>query len=277
MIVTLDPRMPIFWRDQNTLQIGLESSPVILHDVTPAIERLIGALAAGSSRDALRRIARHGSVDPAIVDVLLESLGEHLAAPSEARPRGYIAVDGGGPHTTAIREAILGAVTPTGERSADEHPRLGVIVADYVITPSRAASWMSGGVAHLPVVFDDAGARIGPVIIPGETPCLRCRDLHRRDLDEDWPTIAAQLNGRPAPASPPALVRAIVSRAALSVANYLLGVPPEPVAIRLNRNDPHERLESQHFHPECGCRSLEGNATDPAATTDGPPFVPTSA
>jgi hypothetical protein len=34
---------------------------------------------------------------------------------------------------------------------------------------------------------------VGPLVIPGETSCLSCADLHRSDRDAAWPAIAAQL------------------------------------------------------------------------------------
>ena len=33
-------------------------------------------------------------------------------------------------------------------------------------------------ISHLPVVIDEERVRIGPVVIPGLTPCLTCLDLH---------------------------------------------------------------------------------------------------
>ncbi len=33
-------------------------------------------------------------------------------------------------------------------------------------------------ISHLPVVIDEERVRIGPLVIPGITPCLTCHDLH---------------------------------------------------------------------------------------------------
>jgi bacteriocin biosynthesis cyclodehydratase domain-containing protein len=41
----------------------------------------------------------------------------------------------------------------------------------------------------------DGTGLIGPLVIPGVTSCLSCADLHRSDLDADWPAVAAQLRG----------------------------------------------------------------------------------
>ena len=72
-------------------------------------------------------------------------------------------------------------------------------------------------VPHLAVVFDDDGARVGPLVEPGAGPCLRCLDLGRRDADPAWPAIAAQLAGRPAATGRPRAPRSRRSTLAVAV------------------------------------------------------------
>jgi len=45
---------------------------------------------------------------------------------------------------------------------------------------------------HLPIRFHHARATVGPVVVPGRTPCCRCLALHLRDRDRAWPAMAAQ-------------------------------------------------------------------------------------
>ena len=40
---------------------------------------------------------------------------------------------------------------------------------------------------------------VGPLVLPGATPCLTCLDLHRVDRDRGWPVVAAQLGGASRP------------------------------------------------------------------------------
>jgi hypothetical protein len=47
-------------------------------------------------------------------------------------------------------------------------------------------------ITHLVVQLVDGRGRIGPLVLPGRSSCLRCADLHRADGDEGWPIIAAR-------------------------------------------------------------------------------------
>jgi bacteriocin biosynthesis cyclodehydratase domain-containing protein len=69
-----------------------------------------------------------------------------------------------------------------------------VVLADYLVAdPRMVRDLHTQGVAHLPVRVRDGTGLVGPLVIPGETSCLGCADLHRSDRDAAWPAIAAQL------------------------------------------------------------------------------------
>jgi bacteriocin biosynthesis cyclodehydratase domain-containing protein len=80
-----------------------------------------------------------------------------------------------------------------------------VLTDDLVVEPQLAAQLLDTGLAHLPVRIRDGRGVIGPLVIPGQTSCLRCADLIRRDHDADWPFLAAQLLGRIGHARPTAV------------------------------------------------------------------------
>jgi len=48
------------------------------------------------------------------------------------------------------------------------------------------------GVRHQVVGTGEVGARVGPLVLPGRAPCLRCEQLSERDWDPDWLTIGHQ-------------------------------------------------------------------------------------
>ncbi|MDH2429800.1 ThiF family adenylyltransferase [Sphaerisporangium sp. TRM90804] len=53
-------------------------------------------------------------------------------------------------------------------------------------------------IPHLLVSACEGVGSVGPLVIPGRTPCLRCLDLTRCDRDPSWPQIRARLGGFPA-------------------------------------------------------------------------------
>ncbi|MEV0587335.1 thiamine biosynthesis protein ThiF [Nonomuraea sp. NPDC050310] len=53
------------------------------------------------------------------------------------------------------------------------------------------------GVPHLLAAAFEGYGTAGPLVIPGETACLSCLDLFRRDHDPGWPLLTARLGGYP--------------------------------------------------------------------------------
>lgn len=209
MVLALDPRFPRVWRTPDTLQFGVDAPRLVLHPVSIAEERMIAALADGVSRPGLRMIAKRARAGADAVEALLARLAPVLTAVEtpgaageparEAAP--LVVVDGDGP--TASR--LLGLLEEAGidVRSglawtdpAVDSAVYAVIVGSYAIEPERHARWLRRDVAHLPVVFGDRGVTVGPSVVPGAGPCVRCLDLHRRDADPAWPAMAAQLHAR---------------------------------------------------------------------------------
>jgi hypothetical protein len=85
-----------------------------------------------------------------------------------------------------------GAATGVGRRGPDVVVLVRVAAADSV----AAEHLLAADVPHLSVVVREAGLVVGPLVLPGEGPCLRCLDLHRTDRDPAWPRLLAQLPGR---------------------------------------------------------------------------------
>jgi hypothetical protein len=128
---------------------------------------------------------------------------------------------------------------------------------------------------HLPVAARGRVARVGPLVVPGVTSCLRCADLHRTDRDPAWPRLAVQLAHRRPPVEPvdAALALAAGALAALTVVAWLeapgtatgsasgvpvgaadgaVAGPGRAVTLRL----PGGAVHATGFppHPLCGCR-----------------------
>jgi len=111
---------------------------------------------------------------------------------------------------------------------------------------------------HLFVAVRDVTAVVGPLVVPGHTPCLRCLELGRGERDPAWPRLAAQLVGEPAPLDPCDIVLA-TSAAALAAAQllaYVDGVERPATmggVLELGPADGRIRRRSVSSHPACGC------------------------
>jgi bacteriocin biosynthesis cyclodehydratase domain-containing protein len=121
------------------------------------------------------------------------------------------------------------------------------------------------GTPHLLAhTYERVGA-VGPLVLPGRTPCLQCLDLHRVDRDNRWPVVAAQLAGPArtltgAPSAPACDIVLATSVAALAATAALafLDNPRgehELAGARFELRPPggRARRRSWGVHPACGC------------------------
>lgn len=135
-----------------------------------------------------------------------------------------------------------------------------VVIEHGAIDPARMWRLIAEQVPHLPIVWGEAGASIGPVVLPGRTPCLRCVDLTRRDTDPAWPLIVAQLNNA---SSADAVEESLVASMASAIAvSHVLAVldgraPGRPgSAVEISLPDATPRFRQWLPHSECGCFDL---------------------
>ena len=144
-------------------------------------------------------------------------------------------------------------VSPPTTRVAD----LTVLAFAGRVEPPAADRLMRAGMAHLAVGMRDATGVIGPLVIPGQSSCLRCHDLYRADRDPAWPKVAAQLAADPGDprACDTVLAVAVATQGALQALTFLDGDRPATVngtlEIRLPEGFPRRRSWQPHYG--CGC------------------------
>ena len=135
-----------------------------------------------------------------------------------ARRRQHVVVSGEGalPHalTSLLRAGGVGRVDagPVAAEALDldlRHdpaarvPQLVVLTAAGALASETGAPWLRRAVAQLPVVVQGHRVVVGPLVVPGRGPCLRCLDLHRCDRDPALAGAAAQLAPRGPACRPP--------------------------------------------------------------------------
>jgi hypothetical protein len=142
-------------------------------------------------------------------------------------------------------------------------------VADSVAGEALVAA----DVPHLAVVVRERGIVVGPLVVPGSAPCLRCLDLHRADRDPAWPLLLAQLVDRAGSGSSETASSLLAaSLAALQVLGRLDGRPrPAALGATLEVQLPDGLVSRRPWtlHPECGCAWQPGRGAEAAGTMDG--------
>ncbi|MFC9871018.1 TOMM precursor leader peptide-binding protein [Nocardia salmonicida] len=146
--------------------------------------------------------------------------------------------------------------TPVGTGSDD----LVVLTDALMIDPALSVDLMLRRVPHLQVRVRDGVGVVGPLVLPGETSCLRCADLTRAGFDIEWPHLAAQLLGRTGHASPAGI--AATTALALGELEAIIACSPrrEPrtfdATVELDLDTHEIRRRPWLPHQECGCRNM---------------------
>ena len=214
MTLRLDPRRPIVWRTPHSLQIGVDPMLAHLDNVSDGDARLIDALVVGVTRAGLAMLAERAGVLPHRVDELLAGVSAAMVDPTwstpAAAPRPTITVVGVGVGAQRVAGVLVEAGHPVaiavpGAMTRGRRPATAVLVTEHVIDPHEHERWLRRDVPHLPIVFGEVSATIGPLVEVGVTACLRCVERHRTNDDYARPAIATQLWGQAAAAQSPAL------------------------------------------------------------------------
>jgi hypothetical protein len=247
------------------LQVGLDSPALVLTGVPTALPLAIELLARPQGTDDLARLLPE--LDPEWIDWLVDRLTTAgLMTPSQAARVATLAVVGSG----ALADAVTDSLRRTGQQVARAEPAAFagddtastggvpelVILAGASAEPDRTLTdaLFRSGRPHLVVRLEPDRAVVGPLVIPGRSPCVRCQDLNRCRLDEAWPHLLAQLCREPV-APEPTLLAWAASTATVQVRALLAGGAPETTGSTLELGLADFRLHSRAWpaHPRCGC------------------------
>ncbi|MBB3678631.1 hypothetical protein FHX36_004420 [Modestobacter versicolor] len=178
-------------------------------------------------------------------------------AADEGRPRGLVAAD-------AVRRAS--PLTDLRPLPDGQPPDLVVLCRPWAAVDPLSAAWQRAGTPHLVATVREETGVVGPLVVPGETSCLRCAEAWRRDDDPAWPRLAAQLAaGDPAPAGATITCLFTALTAAVQVLAHLDGEDaPVTVDAALELRPPTflPRLRRWPAHPGCGCTGAARRAAD---------------
>ncbi|AUG79580.1 hypothetical protein CFP65_4861 [Kitasatospora sp. MMS16-BH015] len=199
----------------------------------------------------------------------VDLLDQGRVTAADCSPAGLAPGEIGRLRSTAAREAVHRAVgaPPTARGRRPEGPPALVVLAPrdgsaaFAGLAAESQQLMRAGVPHLYVgVLEHLGV-VGPLVVPGVSACGSCATLTRRDEDDCWPRLLAQLlpgapGGPRSPACDTTLATALAGLAALHVTLHLDGVPPPSVDgwCEISAADGMTRRLRLRPHPECGCQ-----------------------
>lgn len=192
----------------------------------------------------------------------------------DARSAARIGVFGQGPLAHAVRISLrqsgIGHVLTTTPPSSaarvgrSQSSDIDLFVLAHAWHPDAFddAGCLALDVPHLPVAAWGSQGSVGPLVIPGHTPCLRCGFLHAADHDPAFATVHLQRSYARFDTVPvdTALALAVAAHAAMQVCTWVdsVGVAPaaetSPIRLGLRLPGGHIAEHPLSAHPLCGCR-----------------------
>lgn len=201
----------------------------------------------------------------------LQAHDPHAAARRWRRRRGArVVVIGAGavsrPLQRLLSDAGVGEVGTWGvddtgalDRTRQGEPDLAVLADDHEPPADLTERLMRAGLPHLVAGMRGDTGVVGPLVLPGATPCLRCVDLTRRQHDREWAGVREQVSRpqRPVLAAPCAAT-VTTAVAALAAAEVLAQVEGRETATTgatasLTLAAPVPSLRGWPVQPACGC------------------------
>lgn len=278
----LHPGITVLIRPNGAVQLGWDPERAVLVqppgpvEAVPALLRLLDGV---RTRQQIVCQARELGFAADTTESLLRQMaaaGLLLAEQPRSRLR-TVRVHGRGPLSDALLAGVRRiGLRPSHSREGDrtgidrigapseetERPDLLILADTLVPDPGLVADLMRRRIPHLQVRMRDGRGIVGPLVLPGESSCLHCADLHRLDRDPEWTHLAAQLLGRVGYASP----AGIAGAAALALKEIEIisrgeaGNPPATLnaTLEVDFESPHIDRRRWLPHPDCGCRAGGG-------------------
>jgi hypothetical protein len=254
----LSPNLPLVWTSATSIQVGIDPPRARVDDIPDSAAPLLHALAEGTPASGLAMLARVHQVSDDWVSHLVESLSPALTTPPPTHPirleawstsqaiHGLSALA----KVSGVEMVVPGTIAhdqvPTGDTV--------VLVADYLVHPRWADQLARENVPHLSVVFSDQTIAVGPLVTPGETPCLVCLELHRRDDMVGWLEVSSQLWGKPSPLHTPTNTAMVWALLLVLLSPGGAGdTPPGFTRASFQPDVGRVSWESVDFHPRCSC------------------------
>ena len=145
---------------------------------------------------------------------------------------------------------------PSARMGSAENPRKFMVAVGNA-PADRIQEWMSNGVPHLFIDRADcARISIGPIVIPGQTPCVRCVSMALEDQNPMWRDISMRRLLAPDREVPVAVAHHVAGIAALELLRFIDEGQSQLIGTtaRISYHRPTvAQQQSFSRHPACGC------------------------
>lgn len=146
-------------------------------------------------------------------------------------------------------------------------PDVVVLAMAGPVDPEVGAPWFARGIPHLPVSISASNVSVGPLVVPGETPCLGCLDLVRADGDPSWRWLRQQAEAHGGLAEGESALGAIGAGLAARLVLAHLDHYPAPPGVGFEVSSPWPEPIARQWPRHVGCTACRKVAQTRATMT----------
>lgn len=244
------PGLHVLRRDSRHLQVGLDPPARVVLPDDPETVALLAGLRGETPLPPTLTATQRGALDALAEADLLDG------GTGASRVPGSVAVVAAGLDLGPLRDLLVAA----GVEVADDDrslPSLYVVGSAGPLPRGLVDPWAAEGAPYL--VLCGTGRpgvlRVGPLVEPGLTACLRCVDAHEAAHDPRRPLLLEQLAGLPAPPVDPVTLAWASAWAAREIRTHLAGHASLTwsTTLDLDGSTPAPTPRTWQRHPDCGC------------------------
>lgn len=242
--VRLAPGVRLSDRGHGAWQLGLHADHRVVLTPDPATHALLVRLRTGVDEERLPEGSR-----PLLARLGRAGLLASCAAPPAPGP---VAVDAVADQRGAVARALVAA----GLTVTDGDAAALTLVLRTGAEPRREDldPWVREDRAHLLVTAVAGRVRLGPLVVPGTTACLRCVDAHHTDRDPRHPLVVHHHHDRdPDDVPVPGDLALALAWAARDARCFLTAGRPTTWSSTVDLTEDGPRVHPWSRHPHCGC------------------------
>lgn len=248
----LRPGVHVVIRDADYVQVGLDPPARVIARRRPDVAEALEWLTTGWSDAGFEQTpATEALLRDLAAAGLLAAAG--VSTGRSRRARGTVRLIERG----LDLDTLAGLLELSGVRVSARAPvpDLYVVAAPGPLPRATLDDWLSEGAPHLVIAGTGhpGSLRLGPLVEPGVSACLRCVDAHESQLDPRRPLVLEQLAALPAPAPDRALAAFALTWAAREVLAFLSDQRPVTWSGTVDLEGPAPVVQTWERHPYCGC------------------------
>lgn len=258
MVIKIDTEIPYFWLQDARFRLGFDKQITKMLQLQGKEAQLLAEFFHGVSEDGAKMFAKEYDVSEERLETILRTIEPALIrTPSNKRYENPgISINYSGIEEIGHKiQQYYGGTYFQNPRSAAVRTieNVTILAGRYVNLPHQSQHLLSDDTILLPVVFGDQSVRVGPIILPGISPCVFCHYLTIQRRDPDTATMVSTRFTQPTTTEQTHQFFTAIGAISPILETLEQRVQQKEFRSQQFFNDGRIIERDWHIEPECGC------------------------